>query len=259
MRIGLFAADTVGHEIVRFFSEEREPLACLILDSMDRKGLNSEMRRIAFEARRPLILTSDILKDGDSLSALRELELDLFLLAWWPYIIKEDLIRLPRIGCLNFHPSYLPYNRGKHYNFWSIIEDSPFGVTIHWVNETIDGGDVAFQSLVPKSWEDTGKTLYFKAQKEMVRLFKEKFPRIKAGDIPRRPQNLSLGSFHYAQEIEQASRIDLEKEYNARHFLNLLRARTFPPHPGACFLDDGIKYEVRVEILAVRDRSEHAK
>jgi methionyl-tRNA formyltransferase len=226
---------------------------------MDRKALNAEMRRIADESRCPLVLTSDDLKESPPLSVLRELELDLIILAWWPYILKEDLIRLPRVGCLNFHPSYLPYNRGKHYNYWSIVEERPFGVTIHWVDEEIDQGEIAFQSLIPKSWEDTGETLYFKAQKEMVRLFKENFHRIKAGDIPRKPQDLRLGSFHYAKELEEASRIDLEKEYNARHLLNLLRARTFPPNPGAWFLDRGVKYEVRVKITAVKGKSEHAK
>ena len=253
MRIGLFAGDVVGLETLRFFSEKREPLACLVLDSGDPKGLNSEMRRIALEAHCPLVLTSDALKTVQGLSSLRELDLDLILLAWWPYILKEDLIRLPRIGCLNFHPSYLPYNRGKHYNFWSLVEENPFGVTIHWVNEGIDSGDIAFQSLIPKTWEDTGETLYLKAQQEIVRLFKENFPNIKAGDIPRKPQDTSLGGFHYAKELEEASRIDLEKEYKARRLLNLLRARTFPPHPGAWFVDHGVKYEVRVRITAVRD------
>lgn len=259
MKIGLFAGDLVGLETLRFFSEKGEPLACLVLDSSDPKGLNSEMRRIALQAQCPLVLTSDALRTGQGFTTLRGLDLDLILLAWWPYIIKGDLIRLPRIGCLNFHPSYLPYNRGKHYNFWSLVEGTPFGVTLHWVNEGIDSGDIAFQALIPKSWEDTGETLYFKAQKEMVRLFKANFHRIKAGDIPRETQDLSLGSFHYAKELEEASRIDLEQEYTARHMLNLLRARTFSPNPGAWFLDHGVKYEVRVQITAVKDESEHAK
>ena len=82
MRIGLFAADTVGHEIVSFFNEAREPFACLILDSMDGKGLNSSMRRIAVEALCPLVLTSDILKESRGISTLRDLELDLLILAW---------------------------------------------------------------------------------------------------------------------------------------------------------------------------------
>lgn len=85
------------------------------------------------------------------------------ILAWWSYVLKENLIRIPRIGCLNFYPSFLPYNRGKHYNFWTIVEGNPFGVSQHSVDQGIDTGDIAYQSRIAKTWEDTGEALYHKA------------------------------------------------------------------------------------------------
>lgn len=248
MNIGLFAADTVGNEVTRFLGENKELLACLVLDSKDRRGINSEIIRNSGISDPDRIFYSDSLYEERTLYALRSLELDLILLAWWPYILKKDLIGIPKMGCLNFHPSYLPYNRGKHYNFWTIVEDTPFGVTIHWVDAGIDTGDIAFQSRIEKSWEDTGETLYYKAQEEIVRLFKEKFSEIKRGHIPRIPQNLGKGSFHRSNELEEASRIELDRYYKARDLLNLLRARTFRPYPSAWFIDNGVKYEVRVEI-----------
>jgi methionyl-tRNA formyltransferase len=248
MNIGLFAACSVGHEVAQFFGENREPLACLVLDANDTGGLNAQIIEVSRCARNRVYL-SDALYTEQTMAALREMKLDLIILAWWPHILKESLLKIPRIGCLNFHPSYLPYNRGKHYNFWAIIEDVPFGVTIHWVDEGIDSGDIAFQSAIEKSWEDTGETLFYKAQHEIIRLFKEKFPEIKLGHTPKIPQNLSKGSVHNAAEIDEASKIDLHKSYKARDLLNILRARTFPPHPGAWFIDNGIKYEVRVEII----------
>ena len=257
MKIGLFAADVVGNEVSKFFGENQEPLACLVLDSTDRKGLNSEIIRNSGVADLGKVFYSDSLYEEQTLTALRSLELDLILLAWWPYILKKSLIEIPRMGCLNFHPSYLPYNRGKHYNFWTIVEDTPFGVTLHWVNEGIDSGPIAFQSLIEKSWEDTGKTLYYKAQKEIVRLFKEKFPEIKRGNIPRIPQDLSKGSFHRSNELEEVSKIELDKNYRARDLLNILRARTFRPYPGVWFIDNGIKYEVRVEITRVNNEEDN--
>ena len=251
MKIGLFAADIVGNETAKFFGENKEPLACLVLDSKDRKGLNSEIIRNSRIADPRKIFYSDSLYEKQTPNALRSLELDLILLAWWPYIVKKDLIEIPRMGCLNFHPSYLPYNRGKHYNFWTVVEDAPFGVTLHWVNEGIDAGDIAFQSPIEKFWGDTGETLYYKAQEEIVKLFRQKFPEIKQGNIPRIPQDLARGIFHRSDELEHASRIELEKHYKARDLLNILRARTFPPYPGAWFIDKGVKYEVRVQITRV--------
>ena len=258
MNIALFAVRVVGHEVAKFFGENKEPLACLVLDSKDASGLNSQIM-IDSGVRPDRIFYSDSISSEKTLALFQEMKLDLILLAWWPYILKENLIKIPRMGCLNFHPSYLPHNRGKHYNFWSLVEGGPFGVTIHFIDKGIDSGDIAFQSVIEKSWEDTGETLYDKAQRELVRLFKEKFPQIKSGKIPRKPRDLNSGSFHRSEELDAASRIDLDKNYSARELLNLLRARTFPPYPGAWFIDQGKKYEVRIEIKKVQDNNQQSK
>lgn len=253
LQFALFAANEVGKEIGKVFGASQGSLACLVLDSKNEDRLKREIAACSRIEDSTRIFYSDALYEQETLARLKQTAPDLLLLAWWPYIIKKEILEIPRIGCLNLHPSYLPYNRGKNYNFWTIVEEVPFGVTIHWVNEGIDSGDIAFQSPVEKSWEDTGETLYRKAQAEIVRLFTEKFPAMQRGEIPRTPQDPSQGSFHKSSELTAASRIDLDQRYTARHLLNILRARTFPSHPGAWFMDGNEKYEVRVAISKVTD------
>jgi methionyl-tRNA formyltransferase len=248
MKFLLFAADNVGYQIAKFFGDNQETLSCLVLDSEDNLGLNSAIIKASKIDPQKVIYSKD-LYDPKTVYLLKNLQADLGILAWWPYIIKEPILSITRLGILNFHPSYLPYNRGKNYNFWTIVEDTPFGVTLHFISNGVDNGDIAFQSRIEKSWEDTGKTLYEKAQTEIVRLFVESFPRIKSGDIPKINQELNKGNYHKASELDSASYIDLAKSYKARELLNLLRARTFPPHPAAWFIDDNQKYEVRIEII----------
>jgi len=250
MNIGLFASNNVGYEIAAIFKDRNVQLSGLVLDSKDSGGYNERIINIA---GCPLdnIVYSDMLYTEVVIEKLTKMQLDLIILAWWPYIIREKIISIPRLGCLNLHPSYLPFNRGKHYNFWTIVEDVPFGVTIHWTDKGVDTGDIAFQAVIEKSWEDTGETLYYEAQDEIVRLFVNNFTAIQTGNIPRIPQNFMQGSFHTAKELEPASRIDLNKSYSGRELLNLLRARTFPPHPAAWFEDKGNKYEVRVIIKKI--------
>jgi len=252
MKIALFATGIVGDEIAKFFGDNLDPLAGLVIDSKNPDGLNSRIVAHSGMVEPGRIFESDSLREAATLKTFADLQLDLIILAWWPYIIRTELIEIARLGCLNFHPSYLPYNRGKHYNFWAIVEEAPFGVTLHWVSGKVDCGDIAFQSRIDVSWEDTGATLYRKAQTEIVRLFKEKFAEIKQGHIPRVPQDLAKGSFHKGSELDEASKIELDKTYTVRELLNLLRARTFPPHPAAWFDDGGDRYEVRVEIGKVR-------
>lgn len=251
MNIALFATGPVGYEIAKFLAEVNQPLSCLVLDSDDKRGWNKNIVDVLNISETKNVIESRFLYDPTTLDRLKKMNLDLGILAWWPYILKGELLNISRMGCLNFHPSYLPYNRGKDPNFWSIVEDVPFGVTLQFIDKGVDSGHIAFQKMIPKDWEDTGASLYEKATKEIVSLFKNNFHLIVSGNIPRKKQNQELGSFHKRSELNSASHIDLDAHYKARDILNILRARTFPPHPAAWFMEDGAKYEVRVEIKKV--------
>lgn len=173
---------------------------------------------------------------------------DLGILAWWPKIVSNSLISLASDGFINTHPSFLPYNRGKHYNFWALVEQVPFGVSLHFVDEGIDTGDIVAQLPIPYTWEDTGETLYLKASHLMVKLFKSTYPHIRSEKISRISQNITRGSSHFAKELEVASKIALDQNYTARNLINLLRARTFPGNPACWFEDNGEIYEISINI-----------
>lgn len=253
MRFGLFAAGVVGLELARFLGKTRADIGCLVLDAADRGRLNAQIIRASGLTDKGKVLAKDHRWDSGSLETLRGMGLDLGILAWWPYVLRGPILEIPRLGYLNLHPSLLPHCRGKDPNFWAIVAQEPFGVTIHWVEEAIDAGDIAFQARIPVSWEDTGQTLYEKAQDRILELFVQNFERMKSGDIPRSPQRSENASFHRRQELLLASRIDLDRMYAARELINLLRARTFPPHPGSSFEDDGQNYQVRISIEKIQN------
>lgn len=170
-------------------------------------------------------------------------------LLWWPKIITNTLKNLPCNGFVNTHPSLLPYNRGKHYNFWALVEQVPFGVSLHLVEGGVDCGDIVAQSSISYDWEDTGASLYAKAIQALPKLFMETYPVLRSKDIKFTQQDLSKGSFHLGKELEPASHIELDKYYFARDLLNLVRARTFAGHPGCSFKEkNGDEFEVRIEI-----------
>jgi methionyl-tRNA formyltransferase len=158
------------------------------------------------------------------------------------------LLFLPRGGFVNTRPSLLPCGRGKHYNFWWIVDRVPFGVSLHTVDEGIDSGGVVAQAKLPYSWEDTGGSLYRKATEAMLKLVQETYPRLRGVDFEATPQDLAVGTFHRASELDAACSIDLDKTYVALDLLNLLRARTFPGYPARTFSDGDSTYEVRVDI-----------
>ena len=182
-------------------------------------------------------------------------DVELGILAWWPKIVPKAVFDIPAQGFINTHPSFLPWNRGKHYNFWALVELAPFGVSLHRVTENVDAGRVIAQKSIDYDWTDNGESLYQRAQNEMTSLFLEVWPELRAGKLiePTDKENSEpVGSVHYAEELDRASNISLDSSYLARDLLNLLRARTFPPHPGCWFEDEGEFFQVRIEIERIK-------
>ena len=242
MKLLVLADGHVGLEITRWLTVNFPEDVALIVTTADNEiaavARQSQMRSLVFQSSAQLV----------EFAASERLEFDLGLLAWWPKIIHAPLIALPRRGFVNTHPSLLPYNRGKHYNFWSIVEKVPFGVSLHMVEEGIDSGDIVAQTELSYGWEDTGGSLFYRAREAMLLLFQKTYPGLRNLDFETRPQNLSAGSFHHSSELEAASSIELDKTYTGRDLLNLLRARTFPGYPACTFSDGDVKYEVRIDI-----------
>jgi len=238
----IFADGFVGLEICDWlFKYYHDDIGLVVV--VNENGI----KKLATEADIPVVVSKDEVK---LFSTIEDYDFDWGLLIWWPKIISDLLINSTINGFINTHPSFLPYNRGKHFNFWTLVEQSPFGVSLHMVEKGIDSGDIVAQSPILYDWEDTGETLYRRSMDEMIVLFKETYPSLRNKKLQNIKQDLSIGSFHYANEIDAASCIDINKTYLARDLLNLIRARTFKSHPACYFIeDDGEEFEVRIEIM----------
>jgi methionyl-tRNA formyltransferase len=243
MRLALFADGDVGESTVRYLIENYPQDIAAVVFVPSQKDEIAERALAAGIAAIPFQTTEQFL-----LGARDQLPFDLGVLAWWPKIIKKDVIDLARAGFINFHPSLLPYNRGKNYNFWCLVEEAPFGVTLHLVDEGIDTGPILFQRAIAYDWTDTGGSLFFKAKSEILNLFIEHYPTIRTLDWQAIPQASGVGSSHLAKDMPEASILRLDDRMSVRALLNKLRARTFPGYPACSFEDSGKRYEVRIKI-----------
>lgn len=242
MKIALFADGVVGMQIAEYLAEHYpEDLSLVVTTTRNR----------IYEFARDRGVPVCVFDSEQQISARLAGDLELGILAWWPKILKAPLLEVPRLGFINTHPSLLPHNRGKHYNFWALVEESPFGVTIHRVDPGVDTGEIVAQREIQYDWEDNGGSLYVKAQAAMLDLFQQAYPAFRSGPIRSTPQNHSEGSSHHSSEMDVASRIDLEGRYRARDLLNLLRARTFEGHPGCWFEDNGERFEVSIRVRKI--------
>lgn len=99
------------------------------------------------------------------------------------YIIKDDVLsRFPR-RAVNLHISYLPWNRGADPNLWSFLEDTPKGVTIHFMDPGIDTGDLIAQREIQWQDDDTLRTTYERLTSTIENLFMEVWPEVRSGKV----------------------------------------------------------------------------
>ena len=72
-------------------------------------------------------------------------KIDIVFLLWWPDIVGKNVLNSATIGFVKLHPGMLPYNRGMHPYYWSIVECTPAGVSIHFIDEKVDAGKLLCQ------------------------------------------------------------------------------------------------------------------
>jgi methionyl-tRNA formyltransferase len=119
-------------------------------------------------------------------------------------IISENIIKKLKKPIFNIHLSYLPFNRGAHPNFWSFIENTPAGVSIHKINKGIDTGNVILRKKIYfntslnkfSTFKKTYNFLFLEAEK----LFKKNFNKIYNKKYKKILIN-HKGTFHYKKDL----------------------------------------------------------
>ncbi len=117
------------------------------------------------------------------------------------HIIKPDVLAYLPNKVINLHISYLPWNRGADPNLWSFVDSTPKGVTIHYVDEDLDTGDIIVQKEVTFLGVETLASSYQRLQKEIQTLFQQHWPAIKNGSCEKIKQQ-GEGSSHKIKDKE---------------------------------------------------------
>jgi methionyl-tRNA formyltransferase len=246
MKVVCFCNNWLGWHALRWLTRQGEQVVAVVIHPREREKYGDEIRVAASEAGAVLIDGSQ-LRVPEVIERIRSLKAEIGVSVMFGYILREPVLEIFPRGCINLHPALLPFNRGANPNVWSIVEKTPAGVTIHYLDKDVDTGDVIAQEEVPISVTDTGLSLYNKLEAAGLKLFQQAWPSIRSGEAPRKPQ-ASPGTFHRMRDVEGLDEIFLERSYRAEDLLNVMRARTFPPHPGAYFRHSGRKVYVRVEL-----------
>jgi len=194
-----------------------------------------------------------LLTEPEQLDLVTEIEPDLLLSAGFRSIVPAAILDVPDRGAVNVHKSYLPYNRGANPNVWSIVEDNPAGVSIHYMTPDVDAGPIIDRREVRVDPDDDGRDLYDRLETAQFEQFKECWPAIRDGTAETTEQIPDEGTYHYKQDFVDLWEIDRSETARVGDLLDRLRALTFPPYDNAYFEIDGTRYWVDIDIRPATD------
>ncbi len=170
------------------------------------------------------------LKEADTLDMLTAVAPDLICVSCFNQIFPPPLLALPRLGCLNVHPSRLPHFRGPSPLFWVFHEGQPeTAVTVHFMDAGIDTGDIALQASLALPDGVSGAQTEQMAAERGGRLLLAAIRLLTNGRLPRHPQT-EPGSYF---PIPAAGDFRLDVNWPAQRAFNFMRgtaewARPYP-------------------------------
>lgn len=186
------------------------------------------------------VLQPERLRRPEAIAELAAFEPDLIVTAAYGQILPKSVLDLPENGCVNVHGSLLPKYRGGAPIQRSIINgEKVTGVTLMYMAEGLDTGDMISRVEVPIEDEDTAGTLFEKLSLAGCELLKTEMPRLAGGRLPSTPQDDSEAT--YAPNL---SREDERIDWNvsSREIYN--RIRGLVPFSGAFTLWNGETFKV---------------
>lgn len=122
----------------------------------------SDLAPICKKNNIPYNYNNDI-NSKDSINWIKKLNPDIIFCFGWSSLIKKELLSIPKMGILGYHPALLPQNRGRHPIIWALVLGlKQTGSTFFFMNEGADEGDILSQETIVITYQDDAKTLYSK-------------------------------------------------------------------------------------------------
>lgn len=198
----------------------------------DKKVIYSKVKSLAID-KAILVLQPEKVKEN--YEEILALEPDLIITCAYGQIIPKKIINYPKYGCINVHASLLPELRGGAPIQRAIMNgNTKTGITIMYMNEGMDTGDIISQKEIEITPTDTGSSLHDKLAVLGRDLLLETLPSILNKKAPRIPQKREEGSYGFIIKRED-ERIRFSK--TKKQICDLVRALN--SYPGAYCLCEG--------------------
>ncbi|PTV93029.1 methionyl-tRNA formyltransferase [Halanaerobium saccharolyticum] len=252
MRILFFGGHKLGGITLKYLINQNKEIIAAVMSDTNKKWYQG-LEKVADEYNIDLFKVENINSDEFVSKVRNDLKPDLIISVNFDQIFKKKMLNIPDKGCINIHASLLPKYRGRAPLNWAIIKgEEKTGVTVHFINEGIDTGEIILQEEIEITKDD-----YISDVLEMV---KEKYPLminkainlIEKGNYETVKQNKEEGSYYGKRNPEDGL---INWENSAEKIFNLIRAVSHP-YPGAfTYLDESKILIWKAQVIKAENKS----
>lgn len=185
----------------------------------------------------PVLTPVSLRSDKVTVQQIRDLQLDIMVVVAYGLILPQEVLDIPKLGCVNIHVSLLPHHRGAAPIQRAVLEgDKTSGITIIQMDSGLDTGDILLQKEVVLDRKETSESLHDRLSmigSDLIVEYLHNYHKII-------PQRQSETGSSYAHKLEK---LEAEINWNQDAVIIDRQIRAFNPFPGAfChFKDEAVK------------------
>lgn len=229
------------HNVVAVVSQPDKP------KGRGKKLVNTPVKQFALDNGIERIYQPEKIKDEDFVKVLKDLNADLFVVVAYGQLLSEQVLNIPKYGCINVHGSLLPKYRGAAPIQWAIINgEEKTGVTIQYMEKGMDSGDMILKEEIIIEKTETYKTLYDKMSIVGADALIKAIELIETGNVNAEKQNHDEAT--YAPMIyKEMGHINWNN--SSKDIINLIRGINPIPMAYSIYKDEVFKISEAEEVL----------
>ena len=233
LRIGYFADGSWAHRAFHKLIDDDTVEIVFICVRYDKR--DPELIKLGQKYNIPVLIEQNI-NSKDFISKIKNYTADLFVSMSFNQIFGSEIINVPPLKIINCHAGKLPFYRGRNVLNWVLINDEKeFGITVHYVDEGIDTGDIILQECFKITDEDDYNTLLIKSYRECAEILYKAIKQIQNRENNRIPQKMiDPVGLYCGMRIEGDELLDWNQ--SSRDVFNFVRAICKPGPQATCYV-----------------------
>lgn len=234
-KIGYFADGPWSHKAFELLIQDESIEICFIVPRTDTQDdtLKDFAEKHRIDYLHPVRVNSE-----EFIEKAKSYDCDLFVSMSFNQVFREQIIKIPKHNTINCHAGKLPFYRGRNILNWALINDEKeFGITVHFVDEGIDTGDIVLQQSYPITEEDDYGTLLEVAYVECAKLLYEAIKQIQDVSFERVKQNTIHPVGFYCGRRGVGDEV-IDWNTKSREIFNFVRALSSPGPLALTYIDN---------------------